>query len=234
MISLIADILCFFIYYSIKSQKVRMQEHRLFFPVSITDSTVHEVNFKKFPETAAALTAVFIIPMFVLFFHTHSPIDIPVPEPSEVFTNWSWESLDYIDKTYEGLVSAADFVSHRAYQEGFMYGRQWGFPAQDEKIMMGQYVAVNNGIQFKENCVEQFTEDWYRSIIKPEKSTGLAALLLGQRTPGGIILKSDISETLSGFNPVRHVFISLTAILPIFGLFISRISITVRRKGQEA
>lgn len=235
LISAAAGFICVFISYSIKSQRVSMQEHRLFFPVCMKSKTSSESYGNKLPETAAAAAAIILIPMFVLFFQEESPIEVPVPQNSAAsFSSWSWESLEYIDKTYEGLVNSADLLTHEAYQAGFMFDRAWEFPVQNEELMLGTYVAVNNEIEYRETCILQFTEQWYTSIIKPKLSTGLPALLLSQKTPGGIILKSDISEAVSSFNPVSHVFFSLLAILPIFGHIFSNVRITVRRKGQLA
>ncbi|HAK46888.1 MAG TPA: hypothetical protein DCO79_13345 [Spirochaeta sp.] len=235
IISTAAGFTCVFIYYSLKSHLVRMQEHRLFFPVSISSKAGTEISGNKIPEIAAAAAAVILLPMFVLFYQQNIPVEVPVPQkPVESFSSWTWESLEFIDKSYDGLVNAADLLTHAAYQEGFMYDREWRFPVQDEKLLVGGYVAVNNKIEFKETCIQQFTENWYTSIIKPELNTGLTALLLSQQSPGGIILKSDISEASSSFKPVNHVFISLLAILPLLGHIFSILSISVRRKGQLA
>ena len=234
IISVVADCVFIFMFYSIKSQKVRMQEHRLFFPVSIVSDDSPEKNLKKLPETAAAVVAVIMIPMFILFFRNSSPVEVPVQEIPESFNSWSWESLDYIDKTYEGLVNAADLITHNAYQLGFLYGREYTFPQKDEKLTVPNYVAVNNEIHYRDVFILQFTDEWYQSIIRPELSTGLAALLTSQKSPGGISLKSDISDAMSSFNPARHLIISLIAVLPILGQFLIRVRISVRRKGQEA
>ncbi|MDC7227469.1 MAG: hypothetical protein PQJ61_11960 [Spirochaetales bacterium] len=235
VISILEGCISMFVFYSLRSQRVRMQEHRLFFPVSIKSGERAYDAGSRLPETAAAVAAIVLLPLFTLFFQHELPVEVPVPQESvDSFSSWSWESLGYLDKTDEGLVNAADFVTHRAYQEGFMYDREWGFPDQDEQIISGEYVAVKSQIEYREKCIQQFTEDWYTSIINTNLETGLTALLLSQRSPGGIILKSDISDKVGSFYPVNYVLISLLAILPVTGYIFSNVKITVRRKGQEA
>ena len=223
------------IFYSLKGQRVRMQEHRLFFPVSLKHKSHSAPAHNKLPEMAAAAAAIIIIPMFSLFFSQTLPVEVPVPQhPAEQFSPWSWESLDYIDKSDEGLVNAADLLRHAAFQDGFMYGRKWSFPKPDEGIILKRYVSGNNEILCEEVNIRLFTDKWYSSIINAELSTGLNALLLSQDAPGGIICKADISSAVGSFNPVRHVLICILALLPLTGHLKNRVSITVRRKGQEA
>ena len=235
ILALSAGLVSVFVYYSLRGQRVNMQEHRLFFPVSLISKTGNEITGNKLPEIAASAAAILLIPMFLIFYQYKSPVEVPVPQASvESFNSWSWESLEYIDKTYEGLVNAADLVTHNAYQDGFMFGREWRFPAEGEEIIQGRYVRNGKDIEYRENSVLQFTEDWYLSIIKPVLNEGLPELLLSQHSPGGILSKSDISDTVSNFNPVRYVLICLLTILPILGHLYTFFSITERRKGQEA
>ena len=229
-----ADAVFFLIFYSIKSQKVRMQEHRLFFPVSISGETENEHNARKIPEISAAAAAVIILPMFMLFFSDNISLEIPKPEKSGSILEWNLESLEYLDKTGEGLVNAADYVTHRAYQDGFMYGRDYVFPSPGENLMQGHFVSENNEILYREDCIRQFTDEWYTSIISQGSKTGLTALLLSQKSPGGISITADISDTAGDFNPVRQIIAGLLAFIPLTGHLLIKVRITVRRKGQEA
>ncbi len=229
-----ADAVFFLIFYSIKSQKVRMQEHRLFFPVSISTETENEYNVRKLPETAAAAAAVIILPMFMLFFNDNVSLEIPKPEKSENALEWNWENLEYLNKTGEGLINASDYITHRAFQDGFMYDRDYVFPLRGESLMQGSFVSENNEILYREYCIRQFTDEWYTSIISQGSKTGLTALLLSQKSPGGISITSDISDTAGGFNPVRHIIAGLLAFIPLTGQLLIKVRITVRRKGQEA
>ena len=233
-VSLPADFLFIFIFYNLKSHRVQMQEHRLFFPVSITADTSSGLNRQKIQELAATAAAVIILPMFMLFFYETMPIAVPAPEKTGLLNSWEWDSLAFSNRNSDGLVNAADYLSHAAYQKGFMYGRDYSFPEKNEKITAKRYVSENNEVLYSEDCIWQFTEEWYTSIISQESGTGLPALLLNQEAPGGISIKSEISNTESGFNPVRHILAGLMALLPITGQFLIKVRITMRRKGQEA
>ena len=190
VISVIAGLISIFVYYSLKSQHVSMQEHSLFFPVSLTSDTGNEISGNKLPEVAAAAAAIILIPMFVTFYQQKIPVEVPVPQENiGSFSSWSWESLEYVDKAYEGLVNAADLVTHKAFQDGFMYGYEWKFPGRGEQLMLGSYIAGAEGIEYKENAVLQFTEDWYISIIEPASIEGLPAVAVKSEQPRRNYLK---------------------------------------------
>ena len=233
-LSLAADFLFIFIYYSLKSHKVQMQEHRLFFPVFLSENTAVEDNVRRLQEISASAAAVILIPLFLLFMDTSLPLEVPVPDPAGSLSSWSWEGLEFADRSSQGMADASDLLTHIAYQQGFMYGRDYEFPYRDEKIINGRFVFENNEILYREDCIRQFTEQWYTSIINTEFRAGLPALLFSQNAPGGISIKSDISNFERGFNPVRHILAGLLAFLPITGQFLVKVRITVRRKGQEA
>ncbi len=234
LISVSADLIFALLYYRIRRKKVMMQEHRLFFPVRMSGSFFRDRLIRKLPETVAVIASVVVIPMFILFFQYSLPIKIPAYKTIEGCRNWNRESLSYIDKSCDGLVNASDYVTHMAFQEGFMYGYDYKFPAEGEKIMSGHYVFENNEILYITNCVQQFTDEWYTSIINPKSKTGLTALLLNQKMPGGISYITEISSAACGFRPVRHFIACLLVLFPITGRLFMKVRFISRRRGLEA
>ncbi|MBI9106031.1 MAG: hypothetical protein JEZ04_04750 [Spirochaetales bacterium] len=231
--SVAAELILAAIYYSLKSEKVRRQEHRLFFPIKIFDDRLSGNDNRKIPVYTAAAVAVILLPLFVMFITEDALAPIPVPHQSGAIESWSWMNLEYLDQAAGGLPSAADILKHEAFQQGYMYGRDYSFPSKGEKLTVGRYVTENNGVVYREICIQEFTDDWYASIIDRGNGTGLNKLLLSRQMPTAVSLKTSFN-VVPGYSPLGHIIISLSALLPIFGLFLSKTSITVRRKGQEA
>jgi hypothetical protein len=230
--SIIAELILTVVYYSLKSERVRRQEHRLFFPIKITAEIVSLKESAMLP-TAAAAAAIILLPLFALFITEDSAAAVPVPYQAGAIDSWSWENVEYLDQVSDGLPDVSDLLTHTAFQQGFMYGRDYSFPSMGEKLTVGRYVTENSNIVYKEICVQEFTEDWYISIIKRGKGEGLSELLLSRQKPVGVNLKSSFN-VVPAYSPLGHIIISLSALLPILGLFIFRASISLRRKGQEA
>ncbi len=233
-ISAAADFVIILLYYRIKRKKVMMQEHRLFFPVRMSGTFFRDRLIRKLPEMGAVMVSVMLIPMFVLFFQYSLPVKVPAYKTIDGYRNWSRDSLYYIGKSCEGLVNASDYVTHMAFQEGFMYGHDYSFPAEDEKIISEHYIFENNKILYSTNCVQQFTDEWYTSIINPKSKTGLTALLLNQEIPGEISYISEVSSSTPGFKPVRHFIACLLVFFPITGQLFMKVRFIARRRGQEA
>lgn len=231
--SISAELILTAVYYSLKGERVRRQEHKLFIPIKIADTGKPAKGGRKLPVYAAAFAAVILLPLFALFVTEESRAVVPVPHQAGAIDSWSWENLGYLDQFPEELPDVSDLLKHEAFQQGFMYGRDYAFPYEGEKLTVSRYVTENNEIVYKEISVQEFTENWYLSIIKRGKGTGLSKLLLSRNTPVGVSLKSSFS-IVPAYSPLGHLIISLSALLPIFGLFITRTSISVRRKGQEA
>ncbi|MFP4617946.1 MAG: hypothetical protein ACLFMZ_03805 [Spirochaetaceae bacterium] len=95
---------------------------------------------------------------------------------------------DYLGSSIDAGASSTlpditDYLSHRAYQEGFFFGRPYGFPSPGEEIRLNDYSFVENSVIPKERVVKMFTDDWYEDIIVEAYSGGVTRLLLSQDGP---------------------------------------------------
>jgi len=230
--SVTAEIILAFIYYSLKSERVRRQEHRLFFPIKIFEDRFSGNDNRKIPLYAAAAAAVILLPLFAIFVTEEIAAVVPVPEQVGSIDSWTWQNLEYLSQAAEGLPTAADFLKHEAYQQGFMYGSAYSFPSSGEKLMTGRYVTENSKIIYEKICIQEFTEDWYISIIDGGKGSGLMELLMSRRQPLGVALKSNLN-IVPAYSPLGHIIVSLLALMPIFGLFLSKSSIPDRRRAAR-
>ncbi|MDC7124177.1 MAG: hypothetical protein PQJ46_01325 [Spirochaetales bacterium] len=236
LISLAADFVCFFVFYFLRGHIVQMQEHQIFFPVSILTSAPVEKNTKKITEILLSAAIIAFIPLFVLFFKSNMSVSIPVPDDSLNLKEWTWENLEYIDGNLSGeLVDATDLIKHKAYQDGFLYGRDWIFPEPDEKIMEKVYSHSGKDIETKEICVFQFTEQWYCNIISSlSDRAGISSLLLSQSSPGSVLIRSAKINKPRFLNLIESIVVGVVAVLPMLWQFVIGFGFINRRKGQEA
>ena len=236
--SLAAEAVIIFVFYSLKSERARRQEHRLFFPVRLSSGRAQgdspaDGKFGRLPLYSAAAAAAVLIPLFAIFIS--ETVEAPVPVPAAAASNASWEPdyLEYLDQSESGLPNAADFVKHEAFQECFMYDRPYEFPKRGDSWSVGHYVFENGEITNRQTCVLQFTDNWYFNIINPDNRKGLMKLILERDAPGGVYLRSEFSY-VPAYSTKGHILICLSVFLPVLGRFLSNERITLRRKGQEA
>ncbi|MGC9313063.1 MAG: hypothetical protein ACP5IA_10265, partial [Sediminispirochaetaceae bacterium] len=99
-----------------------------------------------------------------------------------------WESLrrfseEQQEEPGDYLPDIADYVTHRAYQEGFLYGREYRFPDQDERIVLKVYEKQGLKVFGKDRVFKMFTEEWYEDIISDASQSGVSRLLCAQGEP---------------------------------------------------
>ena len=231
--SFAAEAVLLYVYYGLKRERASRQEHRLFFPVRMASMKPAASDRKVLPVYAAAATAAILVPLFAIFISETADVPVPVPAAAAQNASWSLDYLETLDQSEAGLANAADFVKHQHYQQGFMYGAPYKIPKSGEKLLIDRYVVENSKISLQEKAAVEFTDNWYLNIIKPENQEGLLKLLLGQKVPTGIYLRSEFSF-VPAYSTKGHLLICLAVFLPIAVRFLSIENITVRRKGQEA
>ncbi len=233
--AIVGDLLLIFVYYSTKSERVRRQEHRIFFPIKMVD-TGYEARSRKLPVYAAALAVSLIMPFFTLFIPSGTGLNMPLPDSAAAESGYSFSELKTVfDSRKAGtLTGAADLIAHEAYQEGFMYGMEYHFPQLDEQLVIRRYHQENNEIQKVNDAVLQFTLDWYTSIIDANKETGLAALLISQSSSANAVMGYIAADQKNLQILLKFLIISVVIYLPVLSLFIPGVSISLKRKGQEA
>jgi hypothetical protein len=83
----------------------------------------------------------------------------------------------------ERLPSIADYVAHRAFQAGYIYGRDYTFPLPGERVTITGYKRRGIEVKAEERVMEMFTDQWYEDIIGEAKKSGVTRLLLSQKGP---------------------------------------------------
>ncbi len=91
----------------------------------------------------------------------------------------------------EYLPDIADYVSHRAHQEGFLYGREYRFPEKGERIVLKVYEKQGLKIFGKDRVFKMFTEEWYEDIMSDASNNGVSRLLCAQDEPVQIAYRKN-------------------------------------------
>ena len=103
----------------------------------------------------------------------------------------SWENLEALweEDSPEDLPNLADFLTHRAYQEGFFYGGTYEFPRFGEALKSTRYTPGAAGIGEDEVALLEFTDRWYVDVLMGLGEGGITSLLLRQNSPAYVALK---------------------------------------------
>ena len=141
------------------------------------------------------------------------------------------------------LPDLTDYFTHRAFQEGFLFGRTYRFPALGERVGISNYSsAKGEGVERHFREVLVFSEAWFEEVLMRENPRGLVGLWLRQGTPvGSAVLKRELFS-LTRASLVRHLIICLVFGLPMVflnnrltpQLLYGIKSLTLRRKQQAA
>jgi hypothetical protein len=202
------------------------QQHRLFYPVTLGTVRSRGTSGRMLVKGAApALLLLLALPFgFELLDGRAQEVKMPVPEylSAESRGKLDFSSLSSAasrrrpgstDGTEE-LPTLVDYVAHMAYQEGYLYGRDYGFPFPGERITLPRYDGTGMEVQRREKVVKLFTDEWYEDIISQARLDGIEGLLYEQRAP--VRVSSTLIESLRVTGEVKRGHAVLTAVLSLF------------------
>jgi hypothetical protein len=218
------------------------QEHTLFFPV-----TILKVKGNSDPRRvvrASVIAALLLLsPLLVLFFDKG---DIPIPAPIDVpqvhsFTRSEMETLWNYGSAGD-LPNISSYIAHRAYQEGLLFKGTYGFPEEDEELSIPSFRIEGELVRMETVAGIQFTDSWYRGIMRENLHDSIGALLREQKKPYYIQMRPLKTVTGSRFSMVRFFVLCLFVFIPMVpwcrsesSPFILGIrSVLIRRKQQTA
>jgi len=169
--------------------RVRKQDHTLFFPVSLLGAERYKARAVRLGVLLFALT--FALPLGFLLLYPQSDgfekqggsLEYPYPVSlvGDGADELTWENmLEAASNDDSKLPNLIDYVTHRAYQETFFYGRPYGLPVPREEVFLPVFERVGNQVITKNRRVKLFTDKWYADIIEAASEGGVPALLLAQ------------------------------------------------------
>lgn len=213
----IVSLIMLLVYYLLLGNYINTREHRLFFLEPLVNRKSSSSPFRV-PQYLFPLMLLFILPAPYVG-GSLPPEPRPLPFPEEPASSINWESLERLSRLKEDkdLPNLSDYLTHRAYQEGFFYGRDYLFPESMEIIILSRYLRKNGKIEKEETVVKQFTEEWYAGIMEDAYKQGITRLLLKQEVPVRVFKLSPFT----GFS-IKALFVTLLGAFAFFPLFFLR------------
>lgn len=229
-----------YLYYNITRRRVLRQQHTLFFPIPM--------GLRKggtpviVPKWAVIICTAVVIP--VVFYWSvadRSVQDVTYPQPVQAGTvaDLEWDSINSFLKQKEtvpsdkeeiqmenSLPDISDYIIHRAYQDSFIYGREYRFPYPGETVSLKVYEKKNSGILEQDRIFMIFTDDWYTDIITDASTNGVSRLLYAQKRP-----VSTAHRKIDTFRIPTHTFLGYVAIFLLGGPIVFSI-VTVRKNKK--
>ncbi len=168
---------------------------------------------------------------------------VPRPIPYGDIADFSRDSLErlWLRHAEHSLPDLSDYLVHAAYQQGFLYGREYRFPEKNEELMLSRYVREGVRIVQSREAVIRFSDAWVDDVLKSIDKRSVEYLLYRQDRPMGVAYgAAQVPVTREQY--LKHLLLCIVSFGPtiLAGLRISpptrygmRNPIP-RRKRQEA
>ena len=140
----------------------------------------------------------------------------------------------------QALPGFADYLTHRAYQDSLLYGREWKHPAQESAVTLRSYSDDNGRVVSREDPVISFDSQWFGGVIADAEIDGLGGMLLGQG--GDVVVSRRSSDGHSGQRALNLAAVAALITVPLAYLmpslttyyFYGMRNLSLRRKRQTA
>lgn len=199
------------IYLSLRMVKSRRYEHLPFYPEHIRRKN-ERLNPGLRGTAVAVLLVMSLFPLLFSFYLSgKGEILLPIPidlaslnedigedigeqnTKAKLGSGFSWENVRRLssfkrstmgeERNERRLPDIAEYVTHRAYQESYFYGRGYEFPVPGEKVTVTRYRREGETVIPEERVMKMFTDQWYEDIIEEAYENGATRLLLAQKGP---------------------------------------------------
>ncbi|MFW6293256.1 MAG: hypothetical protein ACOC7V_13155 [Spirochaetota bacterium] len=176
-------------------------EHRPFVPVSILKARVDAIIGRNWSRLGlVALPVLLFLPPFVdaLVSGRGAPRPVPVHAERRALTYEGIRDV-WTHSSDVNLPDIADYLAHRAYQEGLAFGRQYGFPDPDEVVALSRYREESDGSysSFAETVLT-FDQAWVEGALR-DAPVGLTSVLVDLGFAAGVVL-APVDAIYSGYS----------------------------------
>ncbi|AFG37139.1 hypothetical protein [Spirochaeta africana] len=198
------------------------RDHRLFMPLSLLPRRPARSAML---ESVPLMTVVAIGLFFALVLSDGANgrpgwQALKIPQPVVADHDQSYDSIalqlaDLIQHTGElrsdsaRLPHLGDYLSHRAYQTGMVFGRTYGFPQIDEAVMLPGAIQDGPRLRANEEVRFRFTREWISDTVLDTRPDGLEGLLLQQ----GLGMEYRIDTVESVYFDVSAIAFAMVAAL---------------------
>lgn len=226
----------------------RRQDHRLFVPVAMRATSSPASAAMRYASTAPWVALIVVAaPYLATLMPQQEVAGVPRPVPISGFETIDFEALRALEESSVSgaIVDAADYVSHRAYQEGFIYGAGYGLPQAGDELTLSRYVDGSEGIvREREVVMLRYDDAWLNGTLGDASQTAgsIGALLLNDNVPSGVVRGRPAGIYSPRTHPARYSLQALLAFSPFVAFSIraflaNRVGVptlVLRRKRQAA
>ncbi|MFP4551048.1 MAG: hypothetical protein ACLFNT_09605 [Spirochaetales bacterium] len=189
--------------------------HQLFRPVPMLTQTAFFARSRAWATLAVVLVSALGVTPFALELMLRGEDEVrmvAVPAAEE----YSMEALAglYAARGSGELPTIADYLAHRAYQEGFGYDVEYAFPTRHGIVEITRIRREADGtLSTYSDPVLRFDESWLEGALATAPA-GVATLLASFAQPVGVVL-APVEPVYSGYSPtLLHVLFALILLLP--------------------
>ena len=229
-------------FYGLHKQLSRRQLHSLFVPVSITakrqlSSPAIRLRAVVF-VFLAGLVPLAVLPIVGMAAGETAEYPMPLEAESRSVAGSARQSVEQSNEVpvrWEELYAAVrnraeesntlpdltDYLKHRAFQEGYFYGRAYVFPEPGEKITIPVYRREGIEVFTRDKVVKMFTDDWYKDIIGFAYNNGVPRLLLAQGKPVQVQVGTVEPFRIGTYAILGHIG-TLLILVPVVFFIVSR------------
>ena len=198
----------------LRRHRYRVSEHRLFTPLPM-------MRTRRWRRIAApgVLRAVLVLALSAPLLYAVVPQPklphLPEPEPIDG-DHHSFETLHRLADhgAAEALPNLSHYVAHRAFQEAFMYRRDWGVPQQDEVLTRPRFLPNQTRMERSDETVVEYTRAWLDRVLRESPRYGVEAILLAQPAPVQVVRRPKSKVYFDRSFLARHAILMIVVAAP--------------------
>jgi len=196
--------------------KERGREHGLFIPVTILHTAGRVEKRQSWLRLTVITMILGVAVLLPAMRNGGGGYPIPMPVRYKDVQTFSWQDIAALHGRKEpgSLPDLSDYLTHMAYQEGFMYNREYAFPRMNESITVKRFLEQDEAIFSESDCVKQFTDTWYEDIMANASTHGITGLLLKQDSPSGVMTCEIKKRALIPIHTREQLLVGLIALTP--------------------
>jgi hypothetical protein len=158
------------------------QAHRLFFHIPLGTKRGIRVQKRAVLFAAVLLPAVLAAPLLLVRLEGEVPAGVPAPVREGIEREIEYGGIKKTGIAREGgIPSIPDFIAHRFYQEGYLYGPEYTVPDRNEKVFLSTYAQnKEEKIVSHQKTAFETGNRWLKSTLEAGRKEGIITLLLDQ------------------------------------------------------
>ncbi|MFP4483877.1 MAG: hypothetical protein ACLFO1_03385 [Spirochaetaceae bacterium] len=183
-------------------------DHRLFIPVSLRPRD-YDADHRAAARASVVLSALAVVTVAAASLSGFlGPPAIPQPTGRAV-EPVSYSSLHRVWSNSGTMPTLADYVAHRAFQEGMMYGRRYGLPAPGEELTLSSFRRDEGVLTQEPEVVLSYDSEWLEDAVTSIDRSNVARIFVTLGGPVGV----EMGPTPGLYSSLSHLLQNSALIL---------------------